>query len=198
AYYTTCAPIQKKKKTHPKPYFPLPASGSSHHVTPRELPLPRGPRPRQNNLLPATGGAETSRRELKPDDGRTRSERRCLVTQTGQFGYVVGTCSRLSSSSSCRHTTAFFFFYRFTAVDHDLPDEYYSLVHRFRVPKSPVRVRFVSIFITVSHPLTLQLYDSIYTATGRSQSSSHGHAAAPAAAVPASSRRIRVYACPVI
>jgi len=70
--------------------------------------LYHGPRPRQNNLLPLTGGAETSRRELESDDGRTRSERRCLVTRTEQFGYV-GTWSRLSSSllSSCGHSITF-------------------------------------------------------------------------------------------
>jgi len=105
------ARLSKKKKKRIRnptfPYRPVVLRTTSRR---RELPLPCGPRPRQNNLLPATGGAETSRRELKPDDGRTRSERRCLVTHTGQFGYVVYTCSRSSSSSSCRHTTAFFFF----------------------------------------------------------------------------------------
>lgn len=103
-------PKKKRIRNPTFPYRPVVLRITSRR---RELPLPCGPRPRQNNLLLATrGGREgkTSRRELEPDDGRTRSERRCLVTHTGQFGYVVVTCSRLSSS--CRHTTAFF--YRFT------------------------------------------------------------------------------------
>lgn len=111
----------KKRIRNPTfPYRPVVLRTTSHR---RELPLLSGPRPRQNNLLPAFGGAETSRRELKPDDGRTRSERRCLVTHTGQFGYVVGTCSRLSSS--CRHSTALFL-HRFTAVDHGSRYESFS------------------------------------------------------------------------
>lgn len=125
-YNTRAYPKKKRIRNPTFPYRPVVLRTTSHR---REPPLPCGPRPRQNNLLPATGGAETSRRELKPDDGRTRSERRCLVTHTGQFGYVVGTCSRLSSS--CRHSAAFF--YRFTAVSVTIRGTNYSLVHRFRV-----------------------------------------------------------------
>jgi hypothetical protein len=78
-------------------------------ITPRrrDLPLPRSTAAPKQPVATDRGG-ETNRRELESDDGRTRSERRCLVTRTEQFGYV-GTWSRFSSSllSTCGHSITF-------------------------------------------------------------------------------------------
>lgn len=104
--------MQPFQKTHPKPHFPLPvrqwfvASAAADTIS-----LHRGPRPRQNNLLPLTGGARQADSILKPDDGHTRSERRCLVTHTGQFGSVRGR-GRRRLDTALPH--------RFASIHHDL------------------------------------------------------------------------------
>lgn len=94
--------MQPFQKTHPKPHFPLPvrqwfvASAAANTIS-----LHRGPRPRQNNLLPAIGGGETSRFDSQA--GRRTHTLWAPVFSNAYRTVRVRTWSR---SSSCGHCSA--------------------------------------------------------------------------------------------
>lgn len=106
--------------TVPKNASETALSPTGHAVVRRAM--PRAPPPTRSPSTAVHGRAKTTccrrpggpRRAdaiLKPDDGHTRSERRCLVTHTGQFGYVRGR-GRRRVDTALPH--------RFASIDHDL------------------------------------------------------------------------------